>query len=172
LTDRITFVHANAESLRTAVAIEPYDLIYSFGVLHHTPNPARAARELQAYANETTMLKVMVYHRMSSKVLALLISEGRGKIWKLDEVVARGSEAQTGCPVTYCYSQRSARDWLAGADFAVTDSRVDHIFPYRVSEYVAYRYVKNWWWRSLPEPVFRGIERAFGWHLLLTAKVV
>src|SRR5258707_12064858 len=33
------FYVANAEELSTVVPVEDYDLIYSFGVIHHTPNP-------------------------------------------------------------------------------------------------------------------------------------
>jgi len=45
---------------------------------------------------------------------------------------------------------------------------VDHIFPYRIQDYVRYRYVKEWHFRILPEPAFRALERLFGWHLCLT----
>src|SRR5579863_10372030 len=34
LEDRITFIQANAEKLSESVPVEPYDLIYSFGVIH------------------------------------------------------------------------------------------------------------------------------------------
>ena len=40
--DRIEFITANAEELSSAVSGGPYDLVYSFGVIHHTPNPERA----------------------------------------------------------------------------------------------------------------------------------
>jgi len=42
VADRIDFVQANAEELTAAVGDEPYDLVYSFGVVHHTPrDPSR-----------------------------------------------------------------------------------------------------------------------------------
>src|SRR5271165_5918858 len=41
LEDRIRFVQADAEHLSDYVPAEPYDLIYSFGVIHHTPHPDR-----------------------------------------------------------------------------------------------------------------------------------
>ena len=43
------FVQANAEELTSALAGEPFDLVYSFGVVHHTPHPERAlARDARA----------------------------------------------------------------------------------------------------------------------------
>ena len=44
------------------------------------------------------------------------------------------------------------------------------MFPYRIRDYVEYRYVKEPYFRVMPAPVFRRFERAFGWHLLITAE--
>ena len=44
MADRIHFVQANAEELASVVTVEQYDLVYSFGVIHHTPHPERSAR--------------------------------------------------------------------------------------------------------------------------------
>ena len=52
----------------------------------------------------------------------------------------------------------------------MTDAAVDHIFPYSIPEYVQYRYKMVWYFRCMPKALFRALERAFGWHLCLTAK--
>ena len=44
VADRIEFVQANAEELTSALGGEQYDLVYSFGVVHHTPQPGARAR--------------------------------------------------------------------------------------------------------------------------------
>ena len=169
LEDRITFYVADAERLRETVPAEPYDLVYSFGVIHHTPHPERVIAEiLNLYVHDDTMLKVMLYHRRSWKVFWILATEGRGAFWKLDELIAQNSEAQTGCPVTYAYTSGEAARLLSGFD--VVDSQVDFIFPYRIRDYVEYTYVKNWYFRMLPTRVFRWLERRAGWHLCVTAK--
>lgn len=170
LDDRITFYSADAERLSDVVPPEPYDLVYSFGVIHHTPHPKRVIDEIrQRYVHENTVVKVMLYHRWSWKVLWILLTEGRGAFWNLDEAVARSSEAQTGCPVTYTYSPRQARELMQGFD--VLDAQVDFIFPYRVKDYIEYRYVKSPYFRALPRSVFRWLERRAGWHLCVTAKI-
>ena len=49
LADRIRFYQADGEDLSRQVPVEPYDLVYSIGVVHHTPHPGRAVAELRRY---------------------------------------------------------------------------------------------------------------------------
>jgi ubiquinone/menaquinone biosynthesis C-methylase UbiE len=171
LQDRITFVEANAERLSDFVAPAHYDLIYSFGVIHHTPHPERALDQIRRFfTGPETTLKMMVYYRWSWKVFAIVLKEAHGAFWRLSEVVARNSEAQTGCPVTYTYTKSSLQRWLEETGFVVEDMFVDHVFPYRVRDYVKYRYVKAFPFNALPEPAMRALERRLGWHLCVTAR--
>ena len=170
LEERIRFCPGNAEQLSTFVPPEPYDLIYSFGVIHHTPHPDAVLEQLRKYTRPGTAVKIMVYHRRSWKVGWILATEGKGQFWKLQDLVAKNSEAQTGCPVTYTYTRSEGRRLLERHGFRVTDVRAEHIFPYRIADYVKYRYVKEWYFRGMPRPLFRLLERRFGWHLLLTAE--
>lgn len=63
LQDRICFIWDNAEGLSKYVPVESYDLIYSFGVIHHTPNPERAIEQMRYYCQPEMVLKLIVYHR-------------------------------------------------------------------------------------------------------------
>jgi SAM-dependent methyltransferase len=168
LDDRITFYCADAERLSSVVPGEPYDLVYSFGVIHHTPHPERVVEQVRRhYVAPGSLFKVMVYYRYSWKVLSILLQGAHGALWNLDRAIARDSEAQTGCPVTYAYSRSDVRRLLAG--FRIAELWVDHIFPYRVQDYTQYRYVKARPFRWLPEPAMRALERCLGWHLCVTA---
>ena len=149
------------------VPVEPYDLIYSFGVIHHTPNPDRVLEKVRQYMHSHSLLKLMVYHRYSWKVLWVLLRSGKGQFWKTSELVAKYSEAQTGCPITYIYSRRQGRKLVERHGWRVTELWVDHIFPYRIRDYKEYRYQKEWYFRWLPEPLFRRFEQSFGWHLCI-----
>jgi len=167
---QIQFYGGNAEELTQFVPVEAYDLIYSFGVIHHTPHPRKVLEQLKEYTRPGTTVKIMVYHRRSYKVAWILLAEGRGQFWKLPDLVAQNSEAQTGCPVTYTYTRGEGRKLLELHGFHVTDVRVEHIFPYLIRDYVEYRYVKKLYFRWLPQGLFRVLERQFGWHLLLSAE--
>jgi len=172
VADRIRFVQADAEELTSALDDEPFDLVYSFGVIHHTPHPERALAEMRALTAPGGTLKLMVYHRRSWKVFWIVANEGRGRFWKTDELVAEHSEAQTGCPVTYSYTRAQGRELVESNGFRVQEASVDHIFPYRIPDYVEYRYVKEPYFRWMPDRLFRSFEHRFGWHLLITAEAV
>lgn len=168
--DRIRFIRANAEELDSFVPVEPYDLVYSFGVIHHTPHPGRVLDQIRKYVTPGSTIKIMVYNRWSWKVLWILFSYGKGRFWKINKLIAEYSEAQTGCPVTYSYSRREGRRWLENHGFRVSHLQVEHIFPYRIKDYAQYRYKFVWYFRLLPRWVFRRLEHLFGWHLCLTAQ--
>jgi 2-polyprenyl-3-methyl-5-hydroxy-6-metoxy-1,4-benzoquinol methylase len=169
LDSQIQFVQADAEQLSSFVPVEPYDLVYSFGVIHHTPQPERVLEQVRRYLKPGGTLKIMVYNRWSWKVLWILFVYGKGQFWKLNRLIAESSEAQTGCPVTYSYSRGAGRRLLEDHGFRVNDVFVDHIFPFRIRDYVQYRYQVVWYFRWMPKSWFHRLERLFGWHLCLTA---
>jgi 2-polyprenyl-3-methyl-5-hydroxy-6-metoxy-1,4-benzoquinol methylase len=171
LQDRIRFYSGSAEELSSVIPVSQYDLIYSFGVIHHTPEPERVVEQLRNFSGPGTELKLMVYHRHSWKVFWILLKYGKGRFWQLENLVAKYSEAQTGCPITYTYSRKEITGLIEKYGFSVQDVFVDHIFPYSIPEYTSYRYLKVWYFRWMPRLLFRWLERHFGWHLCVSARV-
>jgi 2-polyprenyl-3-methyl-5-hydroxy-6-metoxy-1,4-benzoquinol methylase len=168
VSDKIRFFEANAEELSKYVPPQNFDLVYSFGVIHHSPSPESIVEEVSKnFTSKGSTLKLMVYHRRSWKVLWMALQENI-HFAGLDQTIAKHSEAQTGCPITYSYNTSTVRD-LVGSDFEIQDIFVDHIFPYVIPKYVKYEYQMEWYFRHLPKPWFRALERRFGWHLCLTA---
>lgn len=169
LLSQIACYHGNAEKLNEVITPDHYDLVYSFGVIHHSPHPEKILEQAAHFLKPGGTLKIMVYNQLSWKVLWILVSQGKGQFWRLPELVAKHSEAQSGCPITYAYTKTQARDLVEHAGFRVTDIVIEHIFPYRVSDYVQHRYVKEWYFRWIPASLFRALEKKLGWHMCITA---
>lgn len=162
-------LQANIEQLSQFTTPRPFDLIYSFGVLHHTPHPDSALWEISnLFSRPGTVLKAMLYHRRSLKVLGALL-RGDPRFWfqNIDELVRRESEAQQNCPITRTYTRRAARQLIEEHGFRVTDLRVRHIFPYRVDDYVRGELVRRWPFKF--QPATNLLARMLGWHICLTA---
>jgi hypothetical protein len=47
--------------------------------------------------------------------------------------------------------------------------QIAQVSGYRIPDYGEYRYVKVWYFRLMPQPLFRWLERHFGWHICITA---
>jgi 2-polyprenyl-3-methyl-5-hydroxy-6-metoxy-1,4-benzoquinol methylase len=164
------FIQGNSEELsRLIPAGETFDLVYSWGVIHHTPNPRRVVEQIPQFMHAESELRVMVYNRLSWKVFWIYARYGWQNLSDLRGLIARYSEAQTGCPVTYVYSDAELRELLSG--FEVTRIYNDHIFPYEIEPYTRYKYVKTWYFRYVPPPVFRWLERHAGWHKMAIARL-
>lgn len=165
--DKIKFYQCNAEELDKTVPIEKYDLIWSFGVIHHSPHPEKIINCIKKYMAPHTELRIMVYNKMSWKVFWIFLKYGKGVFWNLNTLIAKNSEAQTGCPVTYTYTKRSIQKLLNG--LKINNISAEHIFPYRIKDYVKHRYVTVWYFRWMPEKWFKWLEKRIGWHMCVTA---
>ena len=173
----IDFRLMNAENLEWAAAFNPryaaylgFDLIYAFGSIHHSPDPKQIIIGARKQIKNGGTLKIMVYNKYSWKSLWILLKYGKCKFWKFSELIARYSEAQTGCPITHVYSRRSIKGLVESAGFRVTNISVDHIFPWDIEEYKKYRYTLAFPWKWLPKAVHRWLEKRIGWHILLEAR--
>ena len=150
------FFSGNAEHLSTYVPVETYDLIYSFGVIHHSPHPEKILSEIKNYMNKDSTLKIMLYAKDSWK--NYMIDAG------LDQ-----PEAQYGCPIANTYTKDEVVELLDGYDIISIEQ--DHIFPYQIEPYKKGEYIKQPWFESMPDEMFRSLEKNLGWHLLITAKL-
>jgi SAM-dependent methyltransferase len=149
------FYLADAEQLSRVVPIESYDLVFSFGVIHHSPNPRRIIDQCRLYLGDDSTLKIMVYAANSWK--NYMIQAGYDQ-----------PEAQYGCPIAYTYTPQQLLD-MVGRDFSVDQLVQDHIFPYQIEPYKQGQYIKQPWFEHMPPEIFRVLEQKLGWHLMLTA---
>ena len=156
LEKQISFYQANAEELSAFVPVQSYDLVYSFGVIHHTPSPSRAIEEIRKYMMASSELRLMLYAKHSWK--NIMIEAG------FDQ-----PEAQSGCPVAFTYNADDVKDLLKR--FIILDLRQEHIFPYVVEKYVKYEYEIVPWFAAMPKNMFAALEKKLGWHMLITARL-
>jgi 2-polyprenyl-3-methyl-5-hydroxy-6-metoxy-1,4-benzoquinol methylase len=170
LSDMISFYQGNCEELDQIVPVEAYDLVYSFGVIHHTPNPGRAIEQIGKYLRGIqSELRMMVYSKASYKLFWIMKEENVWDMSRIDELIARNSEAETGCPVTYTYTFREVRELLRGFD--ILDLRKAHIFTWDIDAYKRYEYIKDTAWSGVSERQLTELEQELGWHTLVRARL-
>jgi len=68
----------NAE--RLSFADDSFDIVYSYGVLHHTPAPDRAVREVHRVLKQGGVALIMLYHRYSFNYYARILGYMRVRV--------------------------------------------------------------------------------------------
>jgi 2-polyprenyl-3-methyl-5-hydroxy-6-metoxy-1,4-benzoquinol methylase len=152
------FIISNAEELTRQLPPKNFDLVYSFGVIHHTPNQRAVIEEIRKVVKDEGEFRCMLYALHSWK--AMMIEAG------LDQ-----PEAQTGCPIATMYSYEMIEELISGL-FEVKYAGQAHIFPYVVEKYVEYEYEVQPWFRAMPKEMFEALEQRLGWHFLLILRPI
>lgn len=104
---------------------DSFDLVYSWGVIHHTPDTAAAAREILRVLKPGGRFRVMIYHKWSlvGAMLWLRYGLARGRpLMSLAEVYANYLES----PGTKALTQREARELFRGATSVTTKIELTH----------------------------------------------
>jgi ubiquinone/menaquinone biosynthesis C-methylase UbiE len=143
---------ANIEELSN-VNDTKFDLVYSFGVLHHTPDIKKSISNIYQMLKPGGEFKMMLYAKNSWKYFE--ISEG------LDQY-----EAQSGVPIANVYTNEDVANLLT--DFRNVTMRQAHIFPYKVEPYKNYIYEKKDYFATMPQELFDCLEKHLGWHMLIS----
>lgn len=157
-----TFAIGDAENL--AFPDESFDVVYSFGVLHHTPDTEGAINEVHRVLRRGGRAVVMLYHRTSFYYWGgLMLKRGvfGGELLQARpaEIMSRYVEhtETAGRPLVKAYTRGEARRLFQGfSDCRVSVNQLTRHELGRVG-------------RALPESVFQWLARHFGWNLIITA---
>ena len=150
------FIVCNAEQLSKHLPEDTFDLVYAFGVIHHTVNQRAAIESVRSVIRQDGEFRLMLYANNSWK--RIMIDAG------FDQ-----PEAQSGCPIATTYSAADIINLLANI-FEVISSEQTHIFPYIIDKYKNYEYELQPWFKAMPVDMFNELQRNLGWHHLLVAR--
>jgi 2-polyprenyl-3-methyl-5-hydroxy-6-metoxy-1,4-benzoquinol methylase len=164
---KANFYCGDVEKLSEFLPIEEYDLIYSFGVIHHTPNPQKAFEEIYKYMNRDTELRVMLYSKISYKLFWVMMENNIREITDMENLIRKNAEAQYDCPVAYTYTFDEIEDMLLKVGIKVEKIWKDHIFTYDIENYKKNIYVKDRYWKDVDDKLLKQFEKELGWHTML-----
>lgn len=151
---------------RLPFADESFDVVYSNGVLHHTPDTAGAAREIHRVLRKGGVAKVMLYHRNSFNYwIEIILRRGllRGLLFRgqsPEQIMSRCVECSehNGHPLVKVYSRREARSLFKL--FSETRVEIEQMVRDEL------RFLK----KVVPESLFRRMRRRIGWNVIITAR--
>lgn len=165
------FILGNIEELHTLLpANAKYDLIYSFGVIHHTPNPKAVFEKIPQFLNEDGEVRCMLYSRFSYKLFWLMRDYNAWDFSTADALVQNYSEAQSGCPVTYTYTFDEIKDLVS--PLSIQDIWKDHIFMWDIPEYKKNNFVRDTPFQNVSDEYLTKMKKELGWHTMFIAKLV
>lgn len=157
---------ANADCERLPFANESFDVVYSNGVLHHTPDTAAAVREIHRVLRPGGLARVMLYHRGSLAYwLQLVFRYGilKGEFLRrasIADIMSEHVEINQGGgrPLVKVYSRKEARELFSM--FTEIDIKVEQLT--RAELYVLGRFI--------PDRSFEGLRKTVGWNLIISAR--
>ncbi len=158
------FAIADCETL--PFANESFDVVYSNGVLHHTPDTAGAVREIHRVLRPGGQVRVMLYHRRSFAYWGeVILRHGllKGEFLRGNspaEIMSKYVEFNEGggCPLVKVYSRGEARKLFS--PFAEVKVQVEQLT--RAELYII--------GRIIPEGLFRRLRRSLGWNVIISAR--
>lgn len=138
-----SFMKGNAEIL--PFPDDSFGCVYSYGVLHHTPNTERSIKEIFRVLSPNGHAVIMLYHKWSLNNLAHCVLK------KGFENVKNSIDT----PITYRFSKNEVRNMCS--DFKSCDIKTEYL------------YGPGWGriYNVTPKPLYLALSKIMGWHLVV-----
>jgi ubiquinone/menaquinone biosynthesis C-methylase UbiE len=156
---------ADAENL--PFSDSSFDVVYSYGVMHHSPNTAKCLREAARVLKPGGEARVMLYHHPSITGLMLWLRYGVGRGQSMRRCVYERLES----PGTKTFSVAEVRAMLSefeNIDVQQVFSPGDLLLHAPSARFQGRFY--RWIWKLFPRGVVRRIGPRWGLFLLITAR--
>ena len=145
---------------------ESFDVVYSNGVLHHTPDTAGAVRELHRVLRSGGQARVMLYHRRSVAYWGqMILLQGllHGELLRglsPGEIMSRHVEVNEGGgrPLVKVYSRKQARELFSM--FRDVSVEVEQLTRPELPVLG----------RLIPEGIFRFLRQTIGGNVIISAR--
>lgn len=162
------FFLGNIESLDTILPRSfhnSFDLIYSFGVIHHTPNPKKVFEKIPLFLAQNGEMRCMLYSRFSYKLFWLMNQYDNWNIAEADNIIQTYSEAQSGCPVTYTYTFDEVKE-LVKPYLKIESIYKAHVFIWNIEKYKQNIFEPDRPFQGVSQEYIQNMAKELGWHTL------
>ncbi len=138
-----TLTENNAENL--SFPAESFGCVYSFGVLHHTPDTQKAIREIYRILVPKGRAVIMLYNKWSLNNFAHWIT-GKG---------FENVKEEPDSPVTYRFTKNEVQKMCP--NFCSCDITIEYLFGAGWGKF----------YDIIPKPVYLLLSKLIGWHLII-----
>lgn len=124
-----------------------FDIVYSFGVLHHTPDTQRSIDEVLRVLKNDGLAVIMLYNTCSFNYL----------VHRILNAPFDGNRKDR-CPIERSYTKKQAKQLFK--NYKSVNIELEYFMT------TGYGFV----WHLLPKFLHRFLGRLFGWHLVIKAR--
>jgi SAM-dependent methyltransferase len=156
-----------ADAERLPFPDNTFDIVYSYGVMHHSPDPAQCIREARRVLKPGGALRIMIYHHPSLVGFMLWLRYG----WLRGKSLRKAVFDHLESPGTNSYTFEEARGMLEGfeqiklgQEFSPGDLLLNE--PSARFRGAFYRLI----WKIYPRWLMRVVGRRWGLFLLISAR--